>query len=40
MIKVIRKKLDKSDFEKCSDARIKFVNVKQEVGESGQSYEN
>ena len=38
MIKVIREKLDKSDLEKCSDAWLKFINVKQETGESAQSY--
>ena len=38
MLAVIRKKLEKSDLEKCSDAWIKFVNIKQEVDESAQCY--
>ena len=30
IVKVIRSKLDKSDLEKCSEAWLKFINVKQE----------
>ena len=38
MVNIIRKKLDKSDLEKCSDAWIQFMNIKQEVNESAQNY--
>ena len=38
MVDIIRKKLDKSDLEKCSDAWVQFINIKQEVNETAHDY--
>ena len=38
MLKVIKEKLDKTDLEKCSEAWVNFINIKQEVSESAAAY--
>ena len=38
IVKIIRLMLEKSDLEKCSDAWVQFMNIKQEADESAQCY--
>ena len=38
IIEKIKEKLDKSNLEKCSDAWLQFIDIKQDVNESAQSY--
>ena len=38
IIEKIKEKLDKSNLEKRSDAWLQFINIKQDVNESAQSY--
>ena len=38
IIDIIEKKLGKSDIEKCSDAWLEFINIKQESGETATDY--
>ena len=37
-VDIIRKKLGKSDIEKCTDAWLDFINLKQEAEETASSY--
>ena len=38
VVKIVEEKLGQTDLEKCSDAWIQFINIKQEPGESANSF--